>query len=506
MYELSIAAAPGETNDVSIEYAPGTIVVRDEAGVTPGEGCALADATTATCTTPAAGGTFAVGRTVDRVVLGDGDDSVRIPPVEASGFDLGQGKVDAGNGNDTVAGALNATGGPGDDRLDVAAADGGPGDDRIVAKDADGGDGNDVLGPRRADSPVRLRGGAGDDIIDGGPAKGFFQGDMLDGGDGNDRISGGDGDDRLLPGPGADVIDGGDGSDHVSFEYAIAPVRADLAAPGPVDPTGEGDAMTAVESVDGGHGDDTLLGGNGDSLLVGGAGSDRLEGRGGRDVIVGGPGADMIDGGEGADDLNSGTAAVDPERLEASHHESDAAPDALAGAAGPDILRIGAGDRADGGPDSDLVVAEGRPAAASCGTGARDRFKGLRVPRDCDRVVLFFDESIPARPMLRGSILSIRVPGNFGGKVTLVVRVDGRVVARAPRPASALSPSGPCGCESPPATGARCTEQRPCGSMSSPLEAATSASVRRRCCRHRAEARRPHSRCPGRRQPGARPS
>jgi len=92
----------------------------------------------------------------------------------------------------------------------------------------------------------------------------------------------------------------------------------------------------------------------------------------------------------------------------------------------------GAGQRAEAGDD--LVVAQGRPAAARCGTGARDRFDGLRVPRDCERIVLFGSESVPARLTLRGLILSIRVPGYFGGRVTIRVRLVGRIVARGAAP------------------------------------------------------------------------
>jgi len=422
-YVLAIAATPGESNALAIESAPGAIVVRDSAGVAPGDGCELADATTAVCPTPAAQGTTDVKWEIGRIDLADGDDSIRVP---LGGLSSNQGEVDGGGGNDTIEGARRAFGGPGDDRLDAQIADGGPGNDQITAREADGGDGHDVLSPHREDMAVKLRGGPGDDVLTGAP----LPGDVLDGGDGDDRLAARDGDDELLPGPGADVIDGGPGIDHVSFAYATAAVSADLAAPGPSDPTGEGDAMTAVESVAGGGGDDVLLGSDGDSLLVGGEGDDRLDGRGGRDVIVGGLGTDAIDGGPGNDDLATGSAVVQIVSRTYSQDAPDAVPDVATGGDGRDILRIGSLDRGDGGPGNDLFVAAGRPASARCGSGGHDRFDGGQLPRDCERIMWFGVESTAARLTLRRSIVAIELPGHFGGRVTVQLRAAGRLVAR----------------------------------------------------------------------------
>jgi len=197
-----------------------------------------------TCSTPPEPGTTRVERGVASVTLGDGDDSIVLPPRSSGFFSLSE--IDGGSGDDTIAGAGRATGGPGDDRLDAVVADGGPGNDLITAREADGGDGDDTISPNEPGVPVKLRGGAGNDVLTGGfndPLKSSQgTGDVLDGGEGDDRLDAGAGDDRLLPGPGADVIVGGPGLDFVSFAYASAPVRADLAAAGPFDPTGEGDA------------------------------------------------------------------------------------------------------------------------------------------------------------------------------------------------------------------------------------------------------------------------
>ena len=269
----------------------------------------------------------------------------------------------------------------------------------------------------------------------------------------------GDGHAEILPGPGADVIDGGGGNDHVSFAYATGPVHADLATPGAVDPTGEGDAMTGVESVEGGSGDDVLLGADGDSLLVGGDGDDRLDGRGGRDVIVGGRGADTISGGAGDDDLASGSGQiVVPDRRYYTGHTDERDTDVVTGGAGADLLRVGTGDRGDAGAGRDMVFAAGRPARLRCGSGERDRFDGLRVPRDCERV-LVFGADMPTRVRLRGATLTVPVTG--AGPVRVVVTVDGRVVARR-RTRTRRADRDRCACGSRAATSAYCAERARC--------------------------------------------
>jgi len=47
----------GEVNAVAVELTAEGFVVRDAAGVTAGDGCAVADATTVTCSTPPEPGT-----------------------------------------------------------------------------------------------------------------------------------------------------------------------------------------------------------------------------------------------------------------------------------------------------------------------------------------------------------------------------------------------------------------------------------------------------------------
>ena len=332
----------------------------------------------------------------------------------------------------------------------ASAADGGEGDDVIQARQGTGGDGQDVLSGYPGPGTTKLSGGAGNDMLTGTDFQnGFGDVDVLDGGDGDDVLRGGANADQLLPGPGADVIDGGGGADFVSFAYATAPVRADLAGAGPIDPTGEGDVMTAIESVEGGAGDDELLGRDDDSILIGGAGRDRLAGRGGRDVldggagddvlagaagndlIVGGTGADALDGAAGNDELISGSATVDAPRGSYVLPENDASPDRTAGGAGADsLLAVGNGDSADAGPGNDELEAEGRPALLNCGAGRDTLDGGALAPRNCE-LASVLDKVIPVTLRLRGRVLSLRIRGGDQARVAVVLLVGGRPLARA---------------------------------------------------------------------------
>ena len=462
-YTLTFEAAPGESNVVVMERAADALVVRDAVALTPGAGCVAESPTSVRCATPRGSGLALLKQAVGAVSLGDGNDRFQgFPAPDASGIvypsDLGN--VDGGEGDDLVQRATRAVGGAGNDRLEATGtADGGPGDDQIVATGGDGGDGNDTLTPSRPDVATRFAGGAGDDVLTGSETPAIAaEGDVLDGGDGADRLLARGGNDWMAPGAGADVIAGGAGADTVSLTYATAPVRLDLAAAGALDPTGEGDAMTEVEAVEGGSGNDELLGNDVANYLSGGAGDDRVDGRGGsdiidggtgddalaggkaRDVIVGGAGADVVDGGEGDDDLGA-SGAVDkilgrPEVIPRRYvYAPDDSADRVSGGSGTDHLHVGTGDRGDAGAgDLDLLEADGRPAALSCGSGSRDKFKGaVAAPRDCERVPVF-DRYLSSRLRLRNGVVGVRVPSllEIDGftRLTLTLRVNGKILAR----------------------------------------------------------------------------
>src|SRR4051795_4245202 len=125
-------------------------------------------------------------------------------------------------------GADVLTGAAGDDVVD-----GGSGDDRLA-----GNDGND-----------RLYGGFGHDTLDAGPGN-----HALDGGAAPDTISAGDGDDLVHGGSSTDHIDAGNGNDVIYTDSG-----ADIVAAGPGDDIVYVNNGTAVERVDCGDGNDTIV-------------------------------------------------------------------------------------------------------------------------------------------------------------------------------------------------------------------------------------------------------
>ena len=158
---LSVVAAPGETNALSIRPTP-DYEVTDDAGVTAGAGCS-ASGSAVVCS--AAG----VQRIVAR--LGDGNDrafwdgSSSTIPYEFSG-EAGRDQLSAAN--QSAPGTL-LDGGEGNDQL-LGAADiarGGAGDDTVVAtRLLEGGDGNDTLAKSSVDAKAgRLDAGSGDDRL-----------------------------------------------------------------------------------------------------------------------------------------------------------------------------------------------------------------------------------------------------------------------------------------------------------------------------------------------------
>ncbi|HEY8584129.1 MAG TPA: calcium-binding protein, partial [Capillimicrobium sp.] len=307
----TVAAAPGERNDLVVDSRPdGGFVIRDAAAsLAAGPGC---DAEVGAVACPASTPLQRM-----RVTLGDGDDRANI--TDSTAFWV---RVEGGPGADQLVGASDQRGGPGDDRL------------------ADGS---------------LLRGGPGGDLLTAAVG-----GSSLFGGPGRDRAVGGPGDDSLYdaePGREAvDVFDGGNGTDHVHYRQARQPVRIDLAAGtatgGPVQ-----DALNSIEAASGGHAGDLLLGTPESDLLIGGNGADRLRGLGGDDIVVGRSGDDRLRGGRGDDSL--GGYEYGDDRL-----DGGPGADELRGEDGADTLRLGRGDEGEPGAGADRVRVLGPGAAA----------------------------------------------------------------------------------------------------------------------------------------------
>lgn len=159
-------------------------------------------------------------------------------------------------------------------------------DDRVNAgtgASVHGDAGNDTLTATRLSS---LYGGEGADVLTGSEDP-----DALDGGMGSDVIDGN--------GPAASTPYAGD---TVIYSDRVRPVRVDLSQ-GIGGEASEADAVTEVEHVTSGHGDDVLIGDGGPNNLDGGGGRDLLQGGDGHDLLQGRAGNDRLEGGMGDDTL-----------------------------------------------------------------------------------------------------------------------------------------------------------------------------------------------------------
>jgi Ca2+-binding RTX toxin-like protein len=243
------------------------------------------------------------------------------------------------------------------------------------------GDGDDFLA-NDAEGRSVLRGGDGDDRIDGTDSNSRFEKEYLFGDAGNDTLRGGGGTDMLNGGPGADLMSGGTSCDQetaglcflntdtVSYAGRVNRVRADADIEAADDgELGEGDTIMAdVERIVGGKGNDvlggittnfehfrgsgirhfvgmTLEGRSGNDVLrgtrapdsiMGGAGDDILRGAGREDLLAAGPGDDRLFGDQGRDRLRGGEGQ---DRLFARDHQRDH----VNGGPGSDSARVDVG-------------------------------------------------------------------------------------------------------------------------------------------------------------------
>ena len=274
----------------------------------------------------------------------------------------GDDTLDGGAGNDSL------SGGAGDDFLH-----GGAGDDLLI-----GGDGVDTLSYGDAGSGVVIdlskpyaqdTGGAGVDSVQ--------EVENLIGSDFNDVLTGDGGANRLRGGLGDDVLDGGAGlQDTADYSDATAAVKVNLSLTTQQNTGGAGaDTLSNVENLTGSDFNDTLSGNGGDNALIGGAGSDTLRGGAGNDRLDGGAGAgdtaDYADAGAGvtvdlslAGAQNTGGAGVDTlveiENLTGSAFgdilSGSAAINTIVGGAGNDTINAGAGnDTVRGGAGDDSM-------------------------------------------------------------------------------------------------------------------------------------------------------
>jgi hypothetical protein len=181
------------------------------------------------------------------------------------------------------------------------------------------GDGDDTA-TALGDGAITLSGDAGNDTLSVPTQHANV---VLVGGAGNDVLRGGPGDnDRLFGGRGSDDLSGGGGTDGVYYRNALLNVTcvcwdADDATVGitaSIDDVandgvpGERDNIHGdIERLLGTDFNDTLIGSANADVLAGTAGDDVIDGRGGNDQLFGQLGSDTITGGAGQDVVRGGT-------------------------------------------------------------------------------------------------------------------------------------------------------------------------------------------------------
>jgi hypothetical protein len=206
--------------------------------------------------------------------------------------------------------------------LGAGTVSGAAGNDRISGFES-------VIGTGSADT---LAGGNADAFLSGGAGN-----DLLVGRDGRDTLSGGAGDDSLSGGAGENSLDGGTGVDWADFADATGAVTVDLSSSA-ISGAADG-AITGVENLRGGNGNDALVGDDGTNVLLGGNGDDSLAGGGGNDSLFGGDGVDVLSGGAGNDWLDFGAGNDAYEYLVSNNFGNET----LIGGDGFDVLTLGEG-------------------------------------------------------------------------------------------------------------------------------------------------------------------
>jgi len=195
----------------------------------------------------------------------------------------------------------------------------------------DGGAGDDIIvGGPNLDT---IKGGEGDDRLTGGPNAGV---ESIEGGAGNDVMiwNNGDGDDADVGGQGVDetqfnngtgddvmdVAPVGGGAHHfhrvgggIDIDMSADTERLNINAFSGNDSLVSAPGTTVATTVDAGSGNDTITTGDGADTINGGTGVDTLSGGAGGDRISGNQGNDTDNGGAGDDTLvwNNGDATDD---------------------------------------------------------------------------------------------------------------------------------------------------------------------------------------------------
>ena len=403
---LVLRASPGEANFVSVNAhpdQPGMLSVNDT-GKPDAVGCTFDSEfhQWATCPVPTNG---------IRIELGDGNDVYNGGEQLPASIPV---TVDGGDGIDTLRGAAQAA-------LRETLI-GGPGNDKIT-----GGPGDDVL-----------RGGEGDDEIEGQAGN-----DQLYGEGGNDKLRG-DG----FRDTGADVIDGGAGFDQTELDWQSEsgsyqpPITVSLDGNANDGRPGEGDNVVSLEKIYltapatliGGEDADELTVFNtatGSSKLVGNGGDDKLsafdhsdivEGGAGNDTIAGGYGDDTITGGPGRDQIHGDAPSSACNYIQCrlpfgndTIYAQDGEVDSIDCGIGTDTAYVDPIDVVSGCEN----VVKGSPTATNPNGGGGKTTSALPLKLRGTKL---------GAALRRGFVVDVTAPAK--GKVSVVARRSGRIVAR----------------------------------------------------------------------------
>ncbi|MCW3797228.1 hypothetical protein OMW55_05320, partial [Sphingomonas sp. BN140010] len=227
-------------------------------------------------------------RNVERLQLGEGSQSVFLPPSDTSTLE-----IRAGGGADDFSGTVGKRlfGETGNDKFFLSGTFGGS----IIPGYIDGGADTDTISLNIGFNVDLAAGTASagqafyelvsienvvahaDSVVYGDEGANLLTvSELFDSSSAQVRLYGRGGDDALSGSLGSDVLDGGMGDDVVLGEAGNDRLAGD-----------EGDDL-----LDGGDGDDVLNGGGGNDNLHGGIGNDQLEGGAGNDYLSGGGGDD----------------------------------------------------------------------------------------------------------------------------------------------------------------------------------------------------------------------
>jgi Ca2+-binding RTX toxin-like protein len=359
-------------------------------------------------------------------------------------------RIDAGDGNDTIANPS------GDTITNSVEVHGGPGNDTLKAPEHGstptalfGDDGNDTLAG--GDQSDDLHGGAGDDKLDGNAGT-----DQLRGDDGNDTLDGDEGN----KGGFADLLDGGNGIDRVAGWTSAnndmnVPISITVNGVADDGRPGEGDNVISIErqtaNVSGSFtytdaddqlevyandhfgpstiatngGNDAVTSGETDETIDTGSGNDRIDAGYGNDTITPGPGRDVVS----ADMAQSDCGILQSCRLPQGNdtvNAVDGEVDTISCGVGTDTVNADPVDVV--GTDCEVVnragasPAGGTKPGAGAGSGTGPKAGGAAKPKPKLRVA--------AERHGRSIVVSGRLPKTLrSAKVTLRLRAKGTTVA-----------------------------------------------------------------------------